>query len=104
MQQWQGPLPPPGALAQFNQIIPNGAERIFAMVEHEQTARIAHEAKSLDAAVIDGRVRRWQGFGLSVLCVVASVYSVYLGAHPTVSVALVGLPIAAAVKAIIGRS
>ena len=25
--QWQGPLPPPGALEQFDRIIPNGAER-----------------------------------------------------------------------------
>ncbi|MCK9515378.1 MAG: DUF2335 domain-containing protein [Ottowia sp.] len=29
--EWQGPLPPPGALQQFDQIIPDGAERIMQM-------------------------------------------------------------------------
>lgn len=30
--QWQGPLPPPGALEQFDRIIPNGAERIVGAI------------------------------------------------------------------------
>lgn len=50
---WSGPLPPPGALQQFNVIIPNGAERIMAMVEQEQAHRIAIESKALRAEVVD---------------------------------------------------
>lgn len=41
--QWQGPLPPPGALEQFDRIIPNGAERIMVMCEKEQAARLGIE-------------------------------------------------------------
>lgn len=50
-QQWAGPLPPPGALAQFDTIIPNGAERIMAMVEREQQHRIDQEAAIIQAIV-----------------------------------------------------
>lgn len=52
-QQWSGPLPPPGALDQFNQIIPNGAERIMHMVEQEQAHRIAYESSALQATIKD---------------------------------------------------
>lgn len=32
---WQGPLPPPEAVKQFDEIVTNGAERIFRMAELE---------------------------------------------------------------------
>ena len=41
----QGPLPTPDDLAQYNQIIPNGAERIMAMAEKEQNHRISMNNK-----------------------------------------------------------
>ena len=34
--QWQGPLPPPSVLKDFDLIIENGAERIMHMAELEQ--------------------------------------------------------------------
>src|ERR1035438_8495401 len=34
--QFSGPLPPPGILAQYNDVCPNGAERIIAMAEKQQ--------------------------------------------------------------------
>lgn len=37
---------------------------------------------------------------VAVLCVLGAVYTVKLGAHPVVSVALVSLPVAAIVKAL----
>lgn len=37
---------------------------------------------------------------VAVLCVLGAVLAVKLGAHPTVSIALVGLPIAAIIKAL----
>lgn len=97
-QQWQGPLPPPGALAQFNQIIPNGAERIMAMVEQEQAHRIQHEKMELHAEVADFRRGQRLGFVLGLACVAGSVYTAIIGAHPTVSIALVSLPIMAAIR------
>ena len=98
MQQWQGPLPPPGALAQFNQIIPNGAERIMAMVEQEQQHRIAHENTELKATVSDFRRGHWLGGVLSLAAIAAAAYTAHIGAHPMVSIAFVSLPIMAAIR------
>ncbi|MFT6590324.1 MAG: putative membrane protein [Rhodoferax sp.] len=93
--QWSGPLPPPGALAQFNDIIPDGAERIMAMVEREQAHRIAHETKELDAATRDFSRGHWMGAVIALSCVAAATYTAFIGTHWSVSVALVGLPITA---------
>jgi uncharacterized membrane protein len=54
-QHWSGPLPHPNALAQFNQIIPNGADRIMAMVEEEQKHRIQYESRVVEAQIADTR-------------------------------------------------
>ena len=40
---WTSPIPPPSELANYNNVIPNGAERIIALVENEQAHRIAYE-------------------------------------------------------------
>ena len=73
------------------------------MVEQEQAHRIEHERKRLAAAIFDGRMGHVFGFLLSVACVAGAIYSVYLRAHPTVSIALVSLPMVAAIKALIRR-
>lgn len=101
--QWSGPLPPPGALAQFNQIIPDGANRIMLMIEQEQAHRVAHEFKVLDATVKDFRRGHWLGAGLGVLSVLAAGFTAYIGAHPTVSIALVSLPLVAVIRSIVTR-
>ena len=100
-QQWSGPLPPPRALEQFDSIIPNGAERIMAMVEREQQHRINQESAILEATIRDTRRGHWIGGTVSVLALVGCVFSVYLGAHPAVSVALVSLPVVAIIQAIV---
>ena len=103
-QQWQGPLPPPAALEQFDRIVPNGAERIFAMVEQEQAHRIKYEAGKLAASTSDFRRGSWMGFSLAVLCVVGATVTAYIGAHAAVSVALVGVPIMGVVVKFLKKS
>lgn len=100
-QQWSGPLPPPAALQQFNAIIPNGAERIIGMVEREQAHRLQQESIVQNATVNDTRRGHWMGFGISIAAIVAAALTAYFGAHPSVSVALVGLPIVALAQSII---
>ena len=39
-REFQGPIPEPGTLAKFNDIIPNGADRIMAMAECLQQSKI----------------------------------------------------------------
>lgn len=100
-QQWSGPLPPPGALEQFNAIIPNGAERIMSMVEREQENRLQQENAVLSATISDTQRGHWMGLAISVVSICAAAWTASIGAHPTVSIALVGLPIVALVKSII---
>lgn len=103
LHQWQGPLPPPGALREFDDVLPGSAERIVRMVELEQAERHQHEQKRLDAAIRSQGLGKWMGFGLGVLCVVAAVASAWLGAHPTVSIAIVSVPVMATIRAFFGK-
>ncbi len=48
---FSGPLPPPGLLAKYNEVIPNGAERIMAMAERQSAHR-----EALEARVVAGNV------------------------------------------------
>lgn len=99
-QQWSGPLPPPAALEHFNQIIPNGAERIMAMVEREQAHRISEESSILKATIKDTARGHWIGLSISIASIVGCIVTAYMGAHPTVSIALVGLPLVAIIQSI----
>jgi uncharacterized membrane protein len=49
----QGPLPAPDDLAEYDRLVPNGAERIFAVFEKQVDHRIA-----LEERVITGNQRR----------------------------------------------
>lgn len=102
-QQWSGPLPPPEALAQFNDIIPNGAERIMAMVESEQKHRIDSESRILTATIVDNVRGMWIGFTLAGLAIGGAIFTSYLDVHPVVSVALVGLPLVLLIQAFLGK-
>ncbi|ANE54778.1 MULTISPECIES: DUF2335 domain-containing protein [Methylomonas] len=105
---WSGPLPPPAALQQFDATIENGAERILKMAETEQAARLAREAEAIkyelakfEAIRQDNRRGQWLGFIIALSAVAAASITAYFGAHPSVSIALVGVPILGIVKAII---
>lgn len=99
--QWSGPLPPPDALARFNEIVPNGAERIFKMTEAEQAHRITFENTGLVAAIAEAKRGQLLGASISIVSLVSAIISVYLGAHWTVTALLVGVPIMGLAKAIV---
>lgn len=102
-QEWSGPLPPPAALERFNQIIPDGATRIMTMVEQEQAHRISLEGKALDAEVSDFKRGHFLGAAIALAALAGAVYVAHIGGSPWVSIALVGLPVAAIVQAVLRR-
>lgn len=55
-----GPLPPPEMLAQYNQLIPNGADRLMKLLESETSHR---QGLQKTLAVLSGR-GQWLGFFL----------------------------------------
>lgn len=107
---WQGPLPPPESLERFNTIVDNGAERIFRMAEIEQQHRIEsersviqHNAKISQTEATTTQIGVTFGAITSVLAIIACLISIWQGAHWSVSIALVGLPLMGAIRSLITR-
>jgi uncharacterized membrane protein len=100
-RQWNGPLPPPAALEQFERIIPGSAERILRMAEKEQDHRVAQETDGLAADIEDTRRGQWFGGLVAFSAIVGAVLNSVLGGPWQASVALVGVPILSAVHAFI---
>ena len=46
--EWQGPLPPPDALALYDQIVPGGADRLLTMAEKGHQHRIDQESAQIE--------------------------------------------------------
>ena len=62
---WSGPLPPPTLLAEYNDAVPDGAERIVSMVERQTAHRMEMEART---AKYDHRLAHTgQWIGLTVV-------------------------------------
>jgi len=101
--QWEGPLPPPSVLTGFNHAVENGGQRVFRMAEKEQAHRIAFKLAELEGARKDFCRGQVLGGVLALACVAASLYSVSIGAHPAVSIALVGIPITALIGKMLKR-
>ena len=101
--EWQGPLPPPAVLERFNEIVPEGAERIFRMAEAEQKHRIEMEQRGLAAEISDTKRGQFLGTLIAAVALIAAAYCATIGAPWIVSVALVSIPIMGVVKAIIDR-
>ena len=66
-QSFQGPLPPPGLLAKYNEAFPGCAERIVAMTEQQLTHRHALESRVVDGKLATERTGQNLAFVL-VLC------------------------------------
>lgn len=98
--QWSGPLPPPAALEKFNEIIPNGADRIVKMAEAEQAHRHTYEKDGLAASTAEASRGQFLGAFISCLAICAAGYAAHVGAHAAAA-ALVGIPILGIVQALI---
>ena len=107
---WSGPLPAPEAVKRFDEIIPGGAERIFRMAELEQQHRIQTEQDALQANIAASKAEinaasrgAWMASLASTLAISGSIFTAYIGAHPSVSIALVSISVMGAVQAFLKR-
>lgn len=76
---WHGPVPPPAELKQYNEIIPDGANRILKMAEAQSAHRI-----ELESIVIKGDDRRadrglYTGFTIGIVMLALSFVLVMYG-------------------------
>ncbi|MFC2752172.1 MAG: DUF2335 domain-containing protein [Cardiobacterium sp.] len=67
MVSYEGPLPPSAEFGRYNEILPGAAERILAMAEREQEARLAAQK-----AVIDKEYRLRQHGQIYALIIAAA--------------------------------
>jgi len=74
---FSGPLPPPQVLKDYNDVLPDAAERIIAMAETQSVHRQSLERLSVEATLQDARAGRaerrtgqWLGFTLALVAIV----------------------------------
>jgi len=90
---WEGVLPPPTFLEEYNKLVPGGAERLFKMVEKEQDNGIANERVDRNniSAIVQGTENRlvigqWTASLISVFGIVAILH--YCGLSATLRLLL----------------
>ncbi|EPM1459856.1 DUF2335 domain-containing protein [Elizabethkingia anophelis] len=71
---YSGPLPRPEDMEKYNQIIPNGADRIMQMAEKQNDHRISIEKQAVAANNSDSRLGQIFAFILALFCIGSSVY------------------------------
>ncbi len=86
---FSGPLPPPTLLSDYDKIIPNGAERILAMVERQSAHR-----EELEANVVRGNVAAqtrgsYFAFILGLVALVGGMLLIYVGKSVSGLVAII---------------
>ena len=104
-KQHSGPLPRAEEFALYERTHEGTAERILAYMEREQNFR--HDLARKEQGALNWETKLGQAFGFLIMAgsLGAGVYSVIVGAHPTVTVAFVSVPIISVVKAFIeGRA
>jgi uncharacterized membrane protein len=86
------PLPPPSELAAYNEIIPQGADRIMKMCESQTSHRIAMESKVIYSQ--QGQETRGQVFGFLIALVglVCGTYAAVSG-QPVAGAVIGGTPL-----------
>lgn len=92
--RFAGPLPPPAILAQYNNVVPGGAKRIFALAEKQ-----ADHRRHLERTVVEGNTRaqsRGQlfGFVIGLVGLIGGFWLVYLG-HSALGIAAILADLAA---------
>jgi len=88
-------------LRAFDQIVPQGAERIFVMAEKEQAHRIQMETTGQTAAIRDTRRGQVLGALVSVLALAGAVGLAYFEHAITVPLALLSVPVMSVAYALI---
>lgn len=78
-RSFSGPLPPPELLAQYNQVLPGAAERIFAMAEAQQSHRHSMEKTIVAANIAAQKLGALLGFFLVLIVASCGVYLIASG-------------------------
>jgi uncharacterized membrane protein len=89
-EYFAGPIPPPSLLARYNDIVPNGAERILAMAERQSQHR-----ETIESQVVTGNIDSQKrgtifGFILALVTILGGFALVYAGKDTSGMAAIIG--------------
>lgn len=76
-----GPLPPPEILEQYNNVVPDGAERIIRMAEKQQNHRMELEKRFLISQSAQSKLGQWFGLIIGVFGLSTAAFLGYFGAE-----------------------
>ena len=76
---FSGPLPHPSVLAKYNEVIPNGAERIMAMAERQSAHRERIEARVVDGNVASQTRGSYFAFIILIVTILGGFFCLYEG-------------------------
>ncbi len=76
---YEGAVPPPEMLREFDKIIPNGADRFMKMAENQTEHRIRQEKQLLNSELNKEKLGLIFGFIISLLGLSCSVFLAYNG-------------------------
>ena len=76
---FSGPLPPPAALAKYEEIQPGAADRIISMAEKEQSHRIAAQTEGSKRGFSLLSRGQFFGFITALLAIGAGIMAIYKG-------------------------
>lgn len=80
---FSGPIPPPEVLQRYNDVIPNGAERILAMAEKQGAHREKLEAQVVTGNISSQKLGSTYAFILSLAAIVGGVWLIHDGKSVT---------------------
>lgn len=78
-QHYQGPLPPPAMMEDYDRIIPDGANRLMNLLEQQTSHRIAMEEKLVSGNILVTRTGQLIAAVLSVFFGLVAAFLGYFG-------------------------
>jgi uncharacterized membrane protein len=100
VQVWQGPYPPPEAVAAYERILPGTFNRILQMAERAQEGQIATLQRAQEFQRRDTKRGHVLGFIGLIVGMAGAAYCVALH-QPYVAVAFLSVPVMAVAKALV---
>ena len=79
IEQYQGPLPQPSTLHEFDTIVPGAAERIIRMAEDQAKHRQELERSIIQSDIRDGRTGLFLGFIIGIVAIMSGTYCIAQG-------------------------
>ena len=76
---FSGPIPPPSYLARYNEVVPQGADRILAMAERQSKHRELLEAQVVAGNLSSQRRGSVFAFIISFVTILGGMYLIYSG-------------------------